>query len=96
MEKLYEKQFNVQSAGGSWLPGCYQGAQEPPINIAYSLLMGQAKQWLCELLTLCCPKGEGATSWEQEQGDLLPVSLACQKALAKPLHFSVPQFPPCL
>jgi len=56
--------------------------------------MGQAQQWLCELLTLCCPKGEGATSWEQEQEDLLPVSSACPKALAKPLHFSVPQFPP--
>lgn len=55
--------------------------------------MGQAQQWLYELLTFCCPKGEGATSWEQEQEDL-PVSLACPKALAKPLHFSVPQFPP--
>lgn len=56
--------------------------------------MGQAQQWLCELLTLCCPKGEGATSQEQEQEDLLLVSLACPKTLAKPLHFSVPQFPP--
>lgn len=63
------------------------------MNIACSLLMGQAQQWLCELLTLCCPKGEVATSREQEQEDLLPVSMACPKALAKPLHFSVPQFP---
>lgn len=94
MEKLYEKWFNVQRTGGSWLPGCFQEAQEPSVNIAYSLPMGQAKQWLCEPLTFCSPKGEGATSREQEQGDLLPKPLACQKALAKPLHFSVPQFPP--
>lgn len=67
--------------------GAIKGAQEPPINIVYSLLMGQAKQWLCELLTLCSPKGEGATSREQEQGDLLPAPLALPKGLGQAIAF---------
>lgn len=37
--------------------GAFKGLRSPPINVACSPLVGQAQQWLCELLPLCCPKG---------------------------------------
>lgn len=73
--------------------GAFKGPRSSSNTLRFSPLMGQAQKWFVSCYH-CCLKWEGATSQEQEREDILPVLLACIKALAKPLRLSVPQFPP--
>lgn len=65
--------------------GAFKGLRSPSKTL-------QTQKWLCELLSLLSPRGRS-----HEPGTRAgrpPAHVACPKASAEPLHFSVPQFPP--
>lgn len=70
--------------------GAFEGLGSPH-NVACSLLLGQAQQWLRELLPLLSKGKEPQAENKSRKTPAHVIGLS--EALAKPLHFSVPQSP---